>query len=66
MSRPPNVALDLGEHRLHRLGVGEVRADDEGLDAEAAQLGGELLGARRLVAEVDHDVGAGLGDSCFR
>ena len=60
MSSEPNVALDLGEHRLHRLRVGEIGADDERLDTQVAQFGGELLGPRRLVAEVDDDVRAGL------
>ena len=62
MSRPPKVRDDLVEHRPHRLGVREVRSDDQGLDAQRAQLVRELLGARRLVAEVDDDVRAGLGE----
>nr|BFF11465.1 hypothetical protein GCM10025699_27680 [Microbacterium flavescens] len=55
-------AGDLVEHRLNRFRIGEVCADHEHLDAERAQLGGELLGARSLVAVIDDDVRARLGE----
>ena len=67
MSRPPNVALDLGEHR-RRPTPASVRSAPTTIASppELAQLGDELLGARRLVAVVDDDVRAGLRRSSAR
>lgn len=48
------------EHRRDRRGVGQVGTDDERAASELAQLTGELLGARGLVAEVDDDIRPGL------
>jgi hypothetical protein len=48
------------EHRSDGCRIREIRADDERAHADLAQLRGELLSTRRLVAEVDDDVCTGL------
>ena len=59
---PPEHVLRRAEHVGHGGAVGEVCSGDERADPELRQLVRELLGPRSLVAVVDDDVRAGLGE----
>ncbi len=62
MSRLPNSSRTASNMLGDGCGIGEVGTRREYAPSEVAQFAGELLGARRLVAEVDDDVGTRFGE----